>query len=424
MKKMKQPNEVPRRYRTVICFLSLFLGLNVLNKPRHYVHNCPSETLGNIVQDRLRSNSGVSLVTSFWAAQEGDTSQPDHRREIEAAILVNLQNPHFQQVVVILDSVSNETMDCKGFVEFMTRQLDGLAGMNATISYGHIPGPELLCIERTALSGQPSYREMFHYATFHPSISSEIVVLSNADQVFDDTMFLAAQIPKNTIFILSTHGYNASRVPPTIRQLYQKVVGDDSNGTGSSLCVHHEWGIPITTMRHSYSWDTFIYQRSLLHSSLSGNEQETQVMTRSNFWRKRKEFYMNEMGAETAALYDVTLGLHDNVSVWNACEVIRSWHFHMSPKTHHGGGKGPEWPKCVDFFKGGYIFYQDNGIMVPLHAEELVSNLTRENVPNWVVPPPYASAPICTGFASCYGEGLKSATLVQSARWEDAPKVV
>jgi hypothetical protein len=182
------------------------------------------------------------LVTSFWAARDAkdeNSTQHLHREEIEAAILANLQNPYLSQVVVILDSVNENTTNCSGFVHYMTRRSEKLTQSSSfTLSQtnNHPTLPQLECIERRApSSGQPTYFEMFHYATYHPSITSEIVIMSNADQVFDDTVSAAMHLSKKMIFVLSTHGYNASRVPSSVRQHYRALVGDDTNETTDNL---------------------------------------------------------------------------------------------------------------------------------------------------------------------------------------------
>ena len=44
-------------------------------------------------------------------------------------------------------------------------------------------------------------------------------------------------------------------------------------------------------------------------------------------------FYMNEMGAENAALWAVQQSYLFS-SIYNACDSLHSWHFHLTPKTH------------------------------------------------------------------------------------------
>ena len=420
-----------------LLYLSFLVGVNLFHAHSRLLIDDPrllnpSDKVNcERIEEMSRTSYGVSLVTSFWALREGDDSQSTsrgHRQEIEAAMLANLQNPHLQQLVVVLDSVSNQTIDCQGFVKYMTgrvesvSRLDSLHSSPETIRCEKAPRPELQCIERNASSGQPSYLEMFQYATLHPSITSEIVIMSNADQVFDDTVAYAAQIPNDTIFVLSTYGYATSRVPPGLRKQYQNFVGDDYNREAADRC-HKGWTEGDSRKRHSNSWDSYVFQRSLLRNSFTLNDIDSELFKRLNFRREPRAYYMNELAAEYAALHDVTRDLDANVSVWNACKIIRSWHFHLAPKTHHGDGTDPQWPYLSSPWSGGYIFYNDFGPVIPKDSTKLVSDVTIANVPGPFVPPPYVSAPVCAGFASCYGMNQKSATLFHSPMWRDAPKV-
>src|SRR6056300_804959 len=63
----------------------------------------------------------VSLVTSFWAEEVSSssssaTTRNPHRKEMDAALLANLYNEHFDEVVVFLDGVNDES-NCAHFVQ-------------------------------------------------------------------------------------------------------------------------------------------------------------------------------------------------------------------------------------------------------------------------------------------------------------------
>jgi len=373
---------------------------------------------------------GISLVTSFWALPVQDYSQAtnvEHRKEIEAAMLANLQNHHLRQVVVVLDSVSNETIDCRGFVEYMNQRLDNFTRSSSSSTSGYDTDSQRLtdlqCIERESVSGQPNYLEMFQYAAFHPSITSDIVILSNADQVFDETVSYATQLPNRTMFVLSTHGYEASRVPTHVRQSYRDGIGDDSYGKSQNRC--HGEQIPGETTKHySLSWDAYVFHRSLLRESLRSSHNDSVVFQRKNFYRKPMAYYMNELAAEWAALHDVASGLGANVSVWNACKVIRSWHFHLASKTHHGNDQHPQWPHFPGRFGGGYVYYEDFGSEIPQDNTKLASSMTTANVPSSFVPPPYVAVPLCAGLASCFRENQDPGVLLISRPQRDAAKFV
>jgi hypothetical protein len=65
----------------------------------------------------LEKLSTVSYITNFWAATEVSTANL-HRKEIQAAILSNINNAHFDQVVVLLDGIT-EHANCTHFFDEM-----------------------------------------------------------------------------------------------------------------------------------------------------------------------------------------------------------------------------------------------------------------------------------------------------------------
>jgi hypothetical protein len=229
---------------------------------------------------------------------------------------------------------------------------------------------------------------MFQYATFHPAITSEIVILSNADQVFDGTISAAKSLPNTTVFVLSTHGYNASRVPTSVREQYRVMVGDDANGTTANRCeASQDMKAQLlgNKKRFSNSWDAYIFHRALLANTLPENDKGKSQFTRLNFRREPTPYYMNELAAEYAALYDITRQLIGKVTVWNACKIIRSWHFHLTAKMHHVDETNGQWSRDID----------GSGS----------STQTTPDKARWnFVPPPYVYAPICSGSVSCFRE--------------------
>jgi hypothetical protein len=125
------------------------------------------------------------------------------------------------------------------------------------------------------------------------------------------------------------------------------------------------------------------------------------AFTRLNFARKPTEYYMNEAGAEYAALYNITRGLLGKVTVWNACHLIRMWHFHLAPKMHNSHG---QWPVMTDHFGGGYLLYEDFGPRRPSNGVSMKSNSTVSNHPSARVPTPSFFAPFCPDNVACYVE--------------------
>jgi len=391
----------------------------------------------------------ISLIISFWAEHELENKQQQeqqqkphaaHRQEVEAAMLVNLQNPHLDQLVVILDSVREGTTNCQTFVDHMTQRFNSIpqavsVSTSTSASLLRKKGKsnllKLACIERT--QGQPTYFEMFHYATYHPAVTSNIVIVSNTDQVFDETLSQAKPMANDTIFVVSTRGYEANRVPDSVRNQYLSLVGDDGGETSDTYKTKREKGkdFPlrdrcVESMNvgkperlYSDSWDTYIFHRSILRTTLPMNT--TTPFTRMNVRRKAEIYYMNQLGAEYVALHDITRDLLTKVTVWNACSLIRTWHFHMAPKMHHGGDSR-HWPMHSGVLGGGYLYYEDYGPEVPYDLTNLTFDPDRRkrNNPRSSLPPPYAFAPMCFGAEECHSDNRQSGLFFHSQPHEDA----
>ncbi len=82
--------------------------------------------------------------------------------------------------------------------------------------------------------------------------------------------------------------------------------------------------------------DTWIFHKK----SLQGQLQEEHFQ-RPNIKDEMAFFYMNENGAENAALWAMEQS-SNFVTSYNACDEIQSWSFHLTPKTHHY--QGTPWP--------------------------------------------------------------------------------
>lgn len=113
---------------------------------------------------------------------------------------------------------------------------------------------------------------------------------------------------------------------------------------------------------------------------------------------------MNEDGAENAVLHDVTRGLIGNLTIWNACPLIHTWHFHVLTKMHHENAR---WPTMAIPYWQGHMFYEDFGPRIPHDGHSLESSSTIPNKPNSRVPTPYFYVPFCVN-ATCYSENLLS----------------
>jgi hypothetical protein len=264
----------------------------------------------------------VSYVTNFDAKRTGDINHP-HRLEIKAALLANILNPHFDQFVIFLDGISEEE-SCVHFLEGMRELSLQLGDVSVLRMFNNIQADSFSRVTCVGISGgQPSYYQMFQNA-FHMKVTGDIVVLANADQVFDDTISLARNLNPEVLAVLGTRGFSET-MPPTIKSIYDTLVNTDyvtdleqRNG---------EWNTDMCR-ETLFSWDTYIFHKSKLMGRLNSEN-----FKRLNTNNELVPFYMNEMGAENAALWAVKQS-YPFTSIYNACDRIHSWHFHLTPKTH------------------------------------------------------------------------------------------
>ncbi len=272
----------------------------------------------------------VSYVTSFWAKVKGEDANP-HRREVEASLLANIHNPHFDQVVVFLDREDNAE-SCVDFHQVMSDLSRQVFSMTAEESNALLD-KKVKCVD--VQTGQPTYYQMFSNA-LSDVVTGDVVVLANADMAYDDTMSLARSLHPEVLAVLGTSGFT-NKMTANVKKIYEEIMGTDYIANNVRPGV---WEVDrcAETRRErielevypnrGYSWDTWIFHKSKLVGLL--NEE--------NFKRRIKSqelvaFNMNEMGAENAALWAVQQA-YSFSDIYYACDKIHSWHFHLTPKTH------------------------------------------------------------------------------------------
>ena len=260
----------------------------------------------------------VSYVTSFWAKKLNDTASNPHRREVEAALMANIHNPYFDQIVVFLDGVSEQS-NCVHFLGDM-RDIDVNLGLNVLEQDDSIA--KVTCID--VEGSQPPYYSMF-MNSLSDVVLGDVVVMANADQAFDYSIALAHTINPDVLAVLGTRGYSEN-MPQFTKYFYRTLVGDEYlSNTGKDI-IGGTVGVNICSSS-PYSWDTYIFHKNALKGKLKEKD-----FLRPNKNNEMVHFYMNEMGAENAALW--ALQQTSFTSLYNACDVIHSWHFHLTPKTH------------------------------------------------------------------------------------------
>jgi hypothetical protein len=97
------PSRLRRRNLQVFSRLGSYLDPKSIALREHHAISPPPPPPP---QQQQQHETKVSYITSFWAKPPNEQVNP-HRREVEAALLTNIHNPHFDQIVVFLDTHEN-----------------------------------------------------------------------------------------------------------------------------------------------------------------------------------------------------------------------------------------------------------------------------------------------------------------------------
>ena len=347
----------PRRKAILSLFsIGFFLGGVIIFFSRQLENNLDHQLLLDTGNNVLRSSSSpwssnhnfddvdslkkVSYVTSFWAKTRHDTqhrwrNRAAHRREIEAALLANIYNPHIDQVVIFLDGVTTDDTNDEKFKSSCVHFHQDMAEINhqflhtspSTNTHAVDPMSKVTCVN--VITGQPTYHQMFLNA-LSDVVTGDIVIMANADMAFDDSISKARSLKEDVLLVLGTRGFSPDAMPIWTRQFYDIIVRTENQQLKDSALDQCKV--------NSQTWDTWIFHKDAIKGQL-----EEKHFQRPNINNEMTPFYMNENGAENAALWAVEQ-CPSLATTYNACDDILSWSFHLTEKTHHQQGK-TKWPK-------------------------------------------------------------------------------
>mmetsp|Transcript_30884 Transcript_30884/g.46052 ORF Transcript_30884/g.46052 Transcript_30884/m.46052 type:complete len:399 (+) Transcript_30884:102-1298(+) len=271
----------------------------------------------------------MSYVTSFWAKTPQTKIHP-HRREIEAALLANIYNPHIDQVVVFLDGVTSGDdnveeefkSSCVHFHQDMAEINRQFLQRSASSNTRVDPMSKVTCVN--VITGQPTYHQMFFNALSNV-VTGDIVIMANADMAFDDSISKARKLKEDVLLVLGTRGFSMDAIPVSTRQFYDIIARAENQQLKDSVLDQCKVN-PRT-------WDTWIFHKEAIQGQL-----QEEHFQRPNIYDEMVPFYMNENGAENAALWAMEQ-CPSLATTYNACDEVLSWSFHLSAKTHHSQGQ-------------------------------------------------------------------------------------
>lgn len=261
----------------MICWLILYICLRICLYCFRFRYECSKDV-------------GIGLAVSF------SFSIPEwHRNEILDCMK---HNQHVLSVHILLDGPKDECERLKSLVSIKSCRWHG--------------------------PSQPFYYDMVRFAS---SLPVDFVVLSNADIMFDTSVFASLTLQPRQAFAISW----------------------SSDDDGNSMChmpntvecgaLQPDWVLNCWPKR-LFSIDSFVFRRTDLDGLDSDGFSDTHG----------RSFAMNRPDAEFAFVGALE---SQGVSVTNACRFIKTRHHHQSPKSYH------EMPPL--FTKYG-IYREDTGL--------------------------------------------------------------
>jgi hypothetical protein len=239
---------------------------------------------------------GMVLLTSVFVSTEQYPSQ--HLREIYAALTTNLMHELIAEVHVLTES------DC-ALVLALIEQTARLLPYSRPLSNLH----KLVC---KSLAAQPTYADFFRYAS--ANLSGKVVILSNADVVFDNTLGhveLEPVLRGDIAHVLSVR-------PPPPTGLYHSIFGQAC--ASAPRCMVGAWtsgGAWSQGDGAGTSWDAYVFS-----PPRSGKMNLSHV-----------DVPMNVNGAANLAAFQ--LEVNGGIPLSNPCAHIRAYHWHCLGRPMH-----------------------------------------------------------------------------------------
>jgi hypothetical protein len=240
------------------------------------------------------------LLTSVFLPPSHDDYY-EHVDEIFAAVNTNVQNKFLSEVHILTES------DCHEVLQLLRHR-----AMRMPVAHEILWKMELkLACKSTDDRKQPSYADFFRYA--NETLSDKVVLLSNADVVFDETLDVIDLRP----ILEREHGYVLSVRPPPHGGEYQRVFHRECDNTPRCTVGAWQGGGEWGQDYSGCSWDCYIFSPPL-----------SSTMNLSHI-----DIVMNFNAAENVAGYQLEVGA--NISLYNPCYHVHAWHWHcLGGKMH------------------------------------------------------------------------------------------
>lgn len=241
----------------------------------------------------------LTLIINYWITEK----KIKHRDEIEMTMLSNLHNEYISEVVILLDN--SVARDCS--------TLDRTLKVRG-IKLNKKRRAKFTCVHNQRR--QSGYYDLFNYSK---RVDDSIVILSNADQVFDDSIDIARRLRHGHMIVLATRGFS-SQAPENLKEYYPN---HSKFVLRADRCYRN-------SARNS--WDSYIFRPQEISNAIQ--PEYFRVIGWRNGMHENETLFMNVLGAENKAL-GIIKKYAPNIKMFQGCDFIRSWHFHQHKKTHY-----------------------------------------------------------------------------------------
>jgi len=157
--------------------------------------------------------------------------------------------------------------------------------------------------------------------TLDAGVGDVIVILANADMIFDDTVRHLQLLSTEVLTVIATSGLKPGLGPTNVKDLYERFMGLGSMKPLINRCYDLQ-------VQKRTSWDAFVFNPLRLR------------VVRDAFvdTKTLSPYVMYQNGAEAAALNSV-MQHSDFNCVHQLCEHVNMWHFHTEAKTHYNSSE-------------------------------------------------------------------------------------
>lgn len=266
----------------------------------HEVERITSHHLNHAEKNRVAADGmNKTLLTSFFFKEDHP-----HWAEVAGALHVNLHNPYFSRVHVLLESPTGSKCD-----EFRDRVTNAL-------KWGKWRPDALQRLVCVPWQSQPSYLAFFEYANYN--LPGDLVILANTDVTFDESLGLI----DSRAFNSGNLGYVISVQPPPYSSEYASMFGTECD-TASRCVLGTFGGLSGRSDDDGWfwggdSWDVYVFRPPFHHDM-----QENGLF-----------HVMNTEQGENRAGYQLEVKAEVHLS--NPCMHIHAFHWHCMGGKMHG----------------------------------------------------------------------------------------